>query len=263
MKVTTILNEKGGVSKTMSALVLAEGFARAGRRTLLIDADPQGGATKLMFDSSKYEEIYASNKTIATVLKDPKCVRECIWKTSNPNLDVIPSAGHVMKVMNDIERNPLASFPDRIKRALVGLDYDDVIIDNNPYFSLLAINTVVSADRIIIPSNIELGAVDAINETLEDINSVINQLDDAKPVECNILLTMIDRNSVDKLMSEQLRKSFEGNDTVSVFKTQIRTQKKPVKVAGFTHTSILDDKKSKVAAEYRALVDEVLGEERE
>ena len=75
--IRTILNEKGGVAKTITAVQLAAGFAKAGKQTLLIDGDPQSCATKLLFEEKDIKQIIDGKKNISTVMVKPDLVRNC------------------------------------------------------------------------------------------------------------------------------------------------------------------------------------------
>ena len=256
--IRTILNEKGGVAKTITAVQLAAGFAKAGKQTLLIDGDPQSCATKLLFEEEDIKQIIDGKKNISTVMVKPDLVRNCIWHTKIENLDMIPSNGDLNHTMNQLMMNPMTSYPVRLQRALKHVypyDYDEVIIDNNPYFHLFPMNTIVCADEIIIPSNIEYGAINSIKATLEDISMVLDDLEEVKPLKYRILLTKIDRLNIDKEMIRQIRDAYGRN----VYITTIRTQNKPVKEAGFTHNLLINDTKSGVAADYRNFIAEVIG----
>ena len=251
--VITIMNEKGGVGKTTTAIQLAAGYAKDRKKTLLIDGDPQGGCTKILFDFNKVKEVEESDNTIASIMKDPKTINDCIWECMD-NLDLIPSKGDLNRTMNELQLNPMTSYPSRLKKALEYVDYDVVVIDNNPYFTLFAMNAVVASDLVIIPTDIEFNSLSMINATLADIAQVIENLEDTKPLNYKILINKYNRLNIDRDVSEMLRERY-GNQ---LYKTVIRTQFKPVKDAGFNHKLLIDDTKSNVASDYREFIKEVM-----
>ena len=256
--IRTILNEKGGVAKTTTAIQLAAGFAKAGRKTLLIDGDPQGGATKILFSEDELKEIMETDQnTISEVMLYPDKIRECIRNTGVDNLYMIPGNGALNRTINKLRMNPMTSYPVRLKKALklLGDEYEEIVIDNNPFFTLFSMNTVVCADEVIIPTDIDLGSLAAVTATMRDIADIIDEMGDAVNVDVRILLTMVDRLKIDRTIIEQVRTAYKQR----IYSTTIRTQNKPVKEANFSHTLLINDEKSAVAQDYRNFISEVLG----
>ncbi len=253
--IRTVMNYKGGVAKTLTAVQLAIGCAKAGKRTLLIDGDPQGGATKLIFCENKLISIEDSENTTSKVMTDPSAIKETIWKTGIENLSIIPANGDLEFVLHDLMFKSPVAYPYILKKALKLIDYDEVIMDNAPSFNAFCINTVICADEIIIPTNIEYNSLNMVKRTLNSINDVIDSIDIIKPADVRILLTKYTRTKVDRDMAEQIETRFKG----MLFKTVIRAQDKPVKESGFLHEPLIDDYRSNVASDYRAFINEVIG----
>ena len=134
--ITTILNIKGGCSKTLTAEMLARGYAKEGRKTLVVDADGQGDITSSLMPNINFDqpenvvggETPPEKGTIVDYLKGNKKIEDCIWKTDVENLDLIPSSMDLFTVIYELQGRGGADF--LLGTALKGLDYDEIIICN-------------------------------------------------------------------------------------------------------------------------------------
>lgn len=145
-KVIALANHKGGVAKTTTGVNLAAGLARAGHRTLLVDADAQGHATYWFVDE---EEIVEAD--LYAVVKDGMPVGHAIRPTRVPGLDLLPATLDLAAL--DLELVSMTLREYRIRRALepVAGDYAYVVIDLPPSLSLVVLNALAAADYIISP----------------------------------------------------------------------------------------------------------------
>ena len=251
--IRSILNVKGGVGKTTTSIQLAAGFAKSGRKTLLIDADPQANATAYLL--SDYDP---DSPSIVEALKGRNPAEECIYPSSFENLYIMPSRLDLFSTIYELQSTTYSGFPQLILKKLIKpLDFDEILIDNNPSINLMSINSVLSARQIIIPTNIDAGAIAGVKATWDHCHDVINGLDKAEPLDIRILITMVNRNNTDRDVIEQLRSAYGSR----VIKTQIRYQSAPVKRSTFSGRILIDDPKSGVAEDYRKLIDEVMTEE--
>ena len=251
--IRSILNVKGGVGKTTTSIQLAAGFAKSGRKTLLIDADGQANATALLLP-----DYDPASSSIVEALKSTKPIEECIYPTETENLFVLPARLDLFSTIYELQSTTVSAFPQLIlKKALRPLEFDEIIIDNNPSINLMSINSVLSARQIIIPTNIDAGGIAGVKATWDHCRNVINSLDRDEPLDIRILITMINRNNTDRDVIEQLRNAYGSR----VFTSQIRYQSAPVKRATFSNRILIEDPKSSVAEDYRTLVNEVMAEE--
>ena len=259
--ITAILNIKGGCSKTLSAEMLARGYAKEGRKTLVVDADGQGDITASLMPNINFDQpenvggVTPPEKgTIVDYLKGITKIEDCIWHTGIENIDLIPSSMDLFTVVYEMQGRGGADF--LLGNALKGLDYDEIIIDNNPSINKMTYNSIYAADVIICPTNISEKTLKGVMNTRSVCVQALEALPFSKPLNFKIVLTMMTRNNNCKEGARQLRAAF-GKD---VFDTQIRFQQKPVQDAEFSKKSLLD-MKAGVAEDYRNLAKEVIEKE--
>src|SRR5262249_33764856 len=144
VRVIAWCSEKGGTGKSTSAINSAAALAKAGRRVLLVDLDPQANASLVLLRG-----VQAEPPTAGTVLLGEADAPEGIRPTDSPRLDVLPSDVTLADVnaalVNAIGREA------RLRAALAGVAYDVVVIDTPPTRSLLTVNALVAADDVLIP----------------------------------------------------------------------------------------------------------------
>src|SRR3989304_8364119 len=146
--ILAILNQKGGVGKTTTAINLAAYLARPGRRVLVCDIDPQGNTTsglgldKANLDSTLYDVLFNSAE-----------VSGVISETSCAGVYLIPSNGVLAAAEVELVATPQREM--KLKHTLEGLDYDYILIDCPPSLGLLSVNALVAADEALIPVQTE------------------------------------------------------------------------------------------------------------
>lgn len=256
--ITMIMNEKGGVGKSVTAIQLAAGYSLNGMKTLIIDGDPQGSITNLLLDEKTVQEVDQKGLTISTVLEHPDKINECIYPVpSLKNTFIIPSTGLLTHTMKQLEFNSLTSYPNKLQKAFRHLKgFDQVVIDNNPSFSWIVYNACAVTDLTIVPTNIEFNSLRGIDNTIEDMTSVLSQLDNAPEMEIKILVTRKGRTNDDLQRLAEINAKYGEHS----YKTVIPNQDKPVRDSLNDHKILLmsHDKKKKAARSYRQLVDEIL-----
>jgi chromosome partitioning protein len=168
LKVTSVINQKGGVAKTTTAINLCAAWAQEGQRILLIDLDPQASATKSVFGDQEFE------KTAYDLLVTQTSAEEAIVTSEAFGIDVIP--GEIMLSGVDIQLAPQFGRETFLKRKIKNLQrkYDRVLIDCSPTLGLLTVNALMASKDIIIPicpEYFSLKGIELILGTLKNIKS--------------------------------------------------------------------------------------------
>ena len=250
MATLCIANQKGGVGKTTTAVTLAAGLARRGRRVLLVDLDIQGSASAALGVS-----VPEGAPSIADVLTNDRDLADVIQPTSTDNLFVAP-AGELLATVD----MHLASMMARelvLDRALAPIraHYDDILIDTAPYLGLLTINAVAASDHVLIPVSCEYLPILGLKLFTETLTKIRKRLGVSAEV-LGLVLTMYDRRERITLEVEQiLRRTF--GDQVLPAPIRVNTRHK----AAPSHRQTIyefEGPSGKGVRDYEKLVDEVL-----
>jgi chromosome partitioning protein len=249
-KIISIVNQKGGVGKTTTAINLAASLAIAECRTLLIDSDSQGNATSGL----GIDKECAEGKNLYLAYSGQARLEEVIVKTKLPLLDVIPANRDLIGVEVEFVQRDAR---EKVLRTLLrNLDpsYEFILIDCPPSLGFLTINALVAADDLIVPLQCEFFALEGMGNLMNTVRLIKANLSPALALG-GILLTMFDsRNLLSHQVSADVRKHF-GNQ---VFKTVIPRNVKLSESASHGLPSILYDVKSRGAISYMELAQEIL-----
>ncbi|MCR4670717.1 MAG: AAA family ATPase [Saccharofermentans sp.] len=249
MKVISLVNQKGGVGKTTTAVSLASYIGKKKKKVLLIDLDPQANATSgLGIEKNELEN------TTYDLLINETPVTEVILETSAQNVDIIASninlAGAEVELVNAISReNILRTAVEEIRD-----DYDYIIIDCPPSLGLLTINALTASDGIIIPIQGEYYALEGLSQLVETINIVKKKLNPDIEI-LGVVLTMFDMRTQ---LSKQVKEEVEDYFKKKVFKTIIPRNVRLAEAPSHGLAISDYDKSSKGAKAYEALAAEVI-----
>lgn len=249
-KIIAMMNQKGGVGKTTSAINLAACLAVAEKRTLIIDLDPQGnGSVSVGLDASQHTEC-----NIYHALIGEASLKNAIYKTELPYFDICPSDNNLSGA--EIELVSLFAREAKLKVALMDVadDYDFIIIDCPPSLGLLTVNALNAADAFIVPMQTEYLAMEGLAQLVNTVKLIKASLNPKLEME-GILLTMFDaRSSLHKQVAGEIRKHFAEK----VFETVIPRNVKLAECPSFGKPIILYDIESKGSEAYLALAKELI-----
>ncbi|MBL6590996.1 MAG: ParA family protein [Flavobacteriaceae bacterium] len=202
-KIISISNQKGGVGKTTTSVSLSAALGILEKKTLLIDADPQGNSSSGIGVNSEDFKL----STYDLILK--KCSpKDAIIKTSSPNLDLIPAnidlVAIEIELVDAVKREYI--FKDILKS--IEDDYDYIIIDCPPSLGLITLNALTASNSVIIPIQCEYFALEGLGKLLNTIKGVQQVHNKNLEIE-GILLTMFDsRLRLSKQVKEDVKKHF-------------------------------------------------------
>lgn len=222
-KIYAIVNQKGGVGKTTSVINLCAYLASSGRRTLLVDIDPQANAT-----SGIGVDKTAVTASIYDLLLEEAALDEVIQSLPEFKLDLIPSSpalsGAEVELVQAIGREY------RLQKGLEGVNgrYDYVLIDCPPSLSLLTINALTAArDGVIIPVQCEYLALEGLSQLTQTVELVQKYLNPGLSIR-GLVLTMYDsRTNLSRQVVEEVRKYFPGKVFRTIVPRNVRLSEAP------------------------------------
>lgn len=247
-KVISLVNQKGGVGKTTTAINLGASIAACERSVLLIDLDPQANATSGV-GLPKNEE-----RSMYRVLMDEIAISEVIRQTEIPTFWIAPSS--VDLVGAEVELGGVERREFRLRAAIetLGSQYDYILIDSPPSLGLLTVNGLTAADSVLVPMQCEYFALEGASQLLNTIERVRESLNPQLEIE-GIALTMYDdRMNLAKQVAEEVRRHFGAKVYSTVIPRNVRLGEAP----SFGKPIILYDIRSRGSEAYVSLAREFI-----
>jgi len=248
-RIISLVNQKGGVSKTTTGVNLSAYLAAMGKYVLLVDIDPQANATSGLGINPRTVPLSLYHSLIGGLLPE-----EIVKKTGLFGYDIIPAspdlAGAGVELVNLSNREfKLYQLLRRIRT-----NYDYILVDCPPSLGLLTINGIVAADEVIVPVQCEYYALEGLGQLLKTVELVQENLDSPTKIK-GALLTMYDRRN---RLSRQVRKEMERNFSGHVFESIIPRCVRLAEAPSFGQSIIQYDPHSKGAKAYRQLAQEII-----
>lgn len=248
-KAIAIVNQKGGVGKTTSAVNLAAAIGYHGYKVLLVDADPQGNATSGLGISKR--EV---GKSSYDVIVGDTPAKDVIRTTSFKNLDIMPSDMNLAGA--ELELVDMKGRESRIRNALAPVkdNYDFILIDCPPSLGLLTVNILCAVDSVIVPIQCEYYALEGLSQLMNTIRQVKKLYNPFVELE-GVLLTMYDgRLNLTQQVVNEIKKFFPQKVYATVIPRNVRLSEAP----SFGKPVLYYDRSSKGSVAYDELSKEFL-----
>jgi len=248
-KIISLANQKGGVGKSTTAINLSACLARLGKKTLLLDIDPQGNATSgIGIDKNNL------SSNIYDVLINDKDLDEVIIPTEYDSLSIVPSNSDLTGA--EVELTPMMVRELRLKIKLLPIkdQFEFIIIDCPPSLGLLTLNGLTASDTILIPIQCEYYALEGLSQLISTIELVKKNLNPGLSLE-GILLTMYDyRTNLAQQVANDVKKYFKEKVYSTIIPRAVRLSEAP----GFGKPIIYYDEKSTGSESYQKFTEEFL-----
>lgn len=249
-RIYAVVNQKGGVGKTTTAVNLSASLAQAGQRVLLMDCDPQGNATtglgidKAQLSASLYD-VLVEEVSLTSIIQRNVTI---------PGLDVVPAtldlSGAEMEMFSQISRESVLK---RVMKPVIG-EYDTILIDGPPSLGLLTLNILTAADSLIIPIQCEFYALEGISQLMTIVERVRGHLNNKLALGLVVMTMHDERINVSRQVVAEVREYFGDIVANTIVPRNIRLSEAP----SFGQPISQYDPKSKGALAYAELAQEVM-----
>ena len=220
--IITIANQKGGVGKTTTVINLATAMAACDKKTLIIDADPQGNAsTGLGLDKT----VLKSN--FYDLIRGDISINKAIAKTKIPNLFIIPTSIDLAVVEQEFVN--LEDREQRLKKEIQKLNiyFDYILIDCPPSLGLLTLNALVACKNLLVPLQVEFYALEGLTQLMETVNQIKNNYNTSLNLQ-GIVLTMYDkRNKISELVACDVKDFFKEKVYKTIIPRNVKISEAP------------------------------------
>ncbi len=248
-KIISIVNQKGGVGKTTTAVNLASAVGIAGKKVLLVDADPQGNSTSGYGINKKRTAVTSYDLLIGKATADKAAV-----KTEYKNVDIVPAS--IDLAAAEVDLIELDRRESQLKMALstVREKYDYIFIDCPPSLGLITVNALNASDTVLVPIQCEYFALEGLSQLMASVRQVKRLYNPTLELE-GIVLTMFDgRLNLTHQVVAEIKKYFAG----TLYKTAIPRAVRLSEAPSYGMPIQYYDKRSKGAEAYNDLAKEFL-----
>ena len=251
-KTVSVINQKGGVGKTTTAVNLSAAVGALGKRVLLADIDPQGNSTSGYGISKRNIE----NSTYDMLINGVKA-SEVVMKTKFRNVDLLPSDMNLAGA--EVEMIGMDSRESLLKKALTDVweDYDYIFLDCPPSLGIITINALCASDTFLVPIQCEFYALEGLSQLMRTVGLVQKNLNPALQLE-GVVLTMFDaRTNLSIQVVDEVKNHFRNKVYRTIIPRNIRLSEAP----SHGKPIVQYDPKSRGAEVYLELAKEVMGDE--
>ena len=247
-KIISIVNQKGGVGKTTTAVNLAACIGAKGKNVLLVDIDPQGNTT------SGYGINKRGAKSSYDVIVGGEKIEKCTIKTKFEGVSVVPSSIDLSGA--DIEILEIPQRERLLKNAIASVydKYDYILFDCPPSLGLITLNALTASDTFLVPIQAEYYALEGLSQLMATVRKIKASYNKYLELE-GVLLTMYDgRLSLTRQVTDEIKKYFPKKVYKTVIPRNVRLSEAP----SFGEPIIYFDRHSTGAAAYTAVAEEML-----